>query len=138
MAYPQTHKYTGFTLVELAVVIAIVAILAAVAVPRLMNLGDSAERAAAKDFLRQLRSAHSLYLANNRTAPSDFSDFVTKGNIQADDAYTISMFNIGKGKCSIAEKTIQCSDEDFPSLAAMGITVTYTLQDTGVSLNLED
>jgi MSHA pilin protein MshA len=53
----------GFTLVELVIVIVILGILAAVAVPRFIDITGSAKDAACKGALGGLRSAVSLYYA---------------------------------------------------------------------------
>ena len=56
--------------VELAVVIAIIGILAAVALPRLADVGDEAEKTVVRDYLQKLQSAYGLYMLENGTPPS--------------------------------------------------------------------
>jgi prepilin-type N-terminal cleavage/methylation domain-containing protein len=64
----------GFTLVELAIVIAILGILAVVAIPKYQGMVDEARSAAAKAQLGTVRSAIAIYYAKNKgTFPATIS-----------------------------------------------------------------
>ena len=74
-------KRSGFTLVELVIVIVIIGILAAIAIPKFTDLSKSAELALSKDFAAKLRTASEVYYARlvmeGATAnPFDFNKFV--------------------------------------------------------------
>ena len=60
----------GFTLVELMVVIAIIGVLAAIAVPMFTDSTDSAKAARVQADLRTVESALQLYYADNGSYPA--------------------------------------------------------------------
>ena len=65
---------TGFTLIELMAVIVILGVLAATAVPRFVNLSDSAKQAAVEGIAGALASAASLNHAQNIANDASLTD----------------------------------------------------------------
>ncbi len=59
------NKEKGFTMIELVMVIVIIGILAAIAIPRFMDLRNSARQAACRQSGGALRAAISNYYASN-------------------------------------------------------------------------
>ncbi len=63
-------EHGGFTFIEIMVVVAILAILAALVVPRIMGRTDDAKRTAAKVQIRNLEGALQLYKLDNGVYPT--------------------------------------------------------------------
>ncbi|MFC1739155.1 type IV pilin protein [Planctomycetota bacterium] len=65
----------AFSLYELIIIVAILGILAAIAVPQFQNHSQQAKESAAKDNLRILRNAIEIYTAqHNSTPPGYYND----------------------------------------------------------------
>jgi general secretion pathway protein G len=63
-------KQRGFTLIEVLVVVAILGILAAIVVPRIMDRPDEAKRVAAKADIAAIVQSLKIYRLDNGTYPS--------------------------------------------------------------------
>ncbi|MGI8497322.1 MAG: type IV pilin protein, partial [Gemmatimonadaceae bacterium] len=63
----QTAIRKGFTLIELLIVVVIIGILAAIAIPKFANTKDKAYFATIKTDLRNLATAEEGYFADNQT-----------------------------------------------------------------------
>lgn len=61
----RNHGDAGFTLIELMLVVAIVALLAAIAIPKFANMIVKAKEASVKANLGALRSALTIYYSDN-------------------------------------------------------------------------
>src|ERR1700692_189721 len=76
-------RIAGFTIIELMIVIAIIAILAAMAVARYEHSVWRAREAVLRDDLFTLRSCIDQYTLDKQKAPQSLEDLATAGYIQA-------------------------------------------------------
>lgn len=72
----------GFTLIELIIVITVIGILAAIAVPVMREAPRRAKEAALKENLFTLRSCIDQFYADNQRYPSSLEELVQKGYIR--------------------------------------------------------
>lgn len=70
----------GFTLIEILLVVVIIGILAAVAVPNLAGKVGKAQTSAAKQSIAAIESAIDMYEVDNGRFPDSLQNLVTKGN----------------------------------------------------------
>ncbi len=114
----------GFTLIELVIVIVILGILAAVAVPRFIDLSDEAETAAAEGVAGSLSSAAAINYAAFKAGNGDYVN-VTNCTEVADalqgglpDGYTITAAAVAPDEA--VECTLQSPADPDPTFQAIG------------------
>ncbi|HXE30675.1 MAG TPA: prepilin-type N-terminal cleavage/methylation domain-containing protein [Terriglobales bacterium] len=77
-----TRHGLGFTLIEMILVIAIMGILLAMAVPRYRTTVQASQEAVLRDDLFQLRSLIDQYTLDKQEAPQSLDDLVTAGYLR--------------------------------------------------------
>src|SRR5688572_8277217 len=99
MARPSEHRLSvpphslterlmnrkGFTLIELLIVVVIIGILAAIAIPKFANTKSKAYVTAMKSDLRNLVSAQESYFADNAKYTTDLVDLNFKASTGVSD-----------------------------------------------------
>ncbi len=79
----KRNREGGFTLVELMVVMLIIAVLAAVAIPKFVAAIRTAKEAALKEDLHVMRNAIESYTMDKNKAPQSLDDLVQAGYLKA-------------------------------------------------------
>ncbi len=79
----NSARENGFTLVELMVVMLIIGVLAAIAIPSYISSVKNAKEAVLKEDLHVLRNAIDSYTMDKEKAPQSLDDLVQSGYLKA-------------------------------------------------------
>lgn len=79
---PSRH-HDGFTLIELMIVMIVIGVLAAIAIPSYSNNVRNAKEAVLREDLRTMRGAIDSYTIDKQKAPQSLDDLVQSGYLKA-------------------------------------------------------
>lgn len=79
----KRKRQSGFTLIELMIVMAIIGILAVIAVPSYISAVRQAREAVLKEDLFTMRNAIDSYTADKQKAPQSLDDLVQEGYLKS-------------------------------------------------------
>ncbi|MCJ7545066.1 MAG: prepilin-type N-terminal cleavage/methylation domain-containing protein [Phycisphaerae bacterium] len=120
----------GFTLVELAVVVVIIGVLAAFAVPRFLASVERSKAAEAFNYLSSIQAAQERYHARQGTYAGDVTDldiqmthikYFTAGTVAAgststlQDSWTLTLTRAG-ASAGYGEYTVTFTDQGYDSV----------------------
>ena len=79
----KTSGQSGFTLIELMIVMTIIALLAAIAIPSYIRSVTKAKEAVLKEDLHTMRTAIDSYTVDKEMAPQSLDDLVQAGYLKS-------------------------------------------------------
>jgi len=115
----HNHKGGGFTLVEIMIVVVIIGLLAAMAIPAFAKVIQQSRAKSVTTNLRQLANAAQQYMLNNSTTQATYTDIVgtTTDNL-------VNVVNVIAGETYTTLTFVQSQSQVTLSATGFG-SVTY-------------
>ena len=103
----RVNMKKGFTLIELLIVIVIIGILAAIAIPKFAATKDKAKLASVKTDIRNYMTSEEAYFSDNQTYGDDAAlTAAGVANLSAGNAFTASAATAGGYSVTITNSSI--------------------------------
>ena len=118
----MNRQQSGFTLIELIIVIVILGALAVVALPRFIDLQTEAERASAEGVAGAISSAYAINYAASLAGSGDAATFTENADVTVDDIESI----LQEGSDALGRVTFEDGDCSY---GEAGAAVTCELRD---------
>jgi len=135
----ERRSDSGFTLVELIIVVSIIGILASIAVPAMQNAPIKARESVIRADLYQMRSCIDQYLADKGVYPESLQTLADAGYLRAIPADPFTGLTEGVWRELSAEPTdleeLEPIDEDLMPEGGFGIIDVKYADDTRVALD---
>ncbi|MCC5912487.1 MAG: prepilin-type N-terminal cleavage/methylation domain-containing protein [Clostridiaceae bacterium] len=110
----MNKESNGFTLVELIIVIAILGIIAAIAVPRLTGFKSMAEESVCDANRKTVEKMYSAFLLENDHGDSTFNQFFIENFDEVCPASGVIRYEDEKVKCSVHEDGTESDEDEQP------------------------
>jgi general secretion pathway protein G len=111
---PRRAGQSGFTLIELIIVMAIIAILASIAVPSYLGSIKAAKEASLKEDLHVMRNAIDSYTMDKGKAPQSLDDLVQSGYMRTIPADPMTHSN--DTWVTNTDETLESIDQSEPGI----------------------
>jgi len=95
----------GFTLIELLIVVVIIGILAAIAIPKFAATKDKAKLASVKTDVRNMMTAQEAYFSDYATYAADYASLAAKTNNSLSAGNTATVAGVASGWTATVNNT---------------------------------
>jgi type IV pilus assembly protein PilA len=110
--FSRIHNRKGFTLIELMIVVVIIGILAALAIPRFMQATTKSKQSEAKQILKQIYTMERAYRQEEGVYTLNLGDLGVDIMADARYAYTVTSADLTNSFLATAAATVEDLDDD--------------------------